>query len=145
MLEHLQTRREILFDLTANYLEPLQGCFHRLAYLVSLYDPSSGRYAHDRLGAVYGEEPINEVLAACHEEIFERLLESPLSSQEENLRRYLNSLPGAPEDNFRKCQASVQGWIPARAPEYLKELFCSNLAALLELLQEGKTSVRSGK
>jgi hypothetical protein len=67
MLEHLQIHRQILCDLTANYLDLLGDAFDRLAYLAGLRDVCSGRYIHDRLAAVYGVEPVNRVVAKCHE------------------------------------------------------------------------------
>lgn len=144
MLEHFRTHRQILFDLTANFLEPLNGTFQRLAYLFSLREPSSGRYVHDQLAAVYGEDPVDHVLASCHEEVFERLLEMPLNAQEADLRRHLSSLPGPFEENVNRCREIAKSWIPPQAPSYLNELFCSNANALLELLLERKTTARSG-
>lgn len=76
-----------------------------------------------------------ETLAKCHEELFERLLEMPLAQQEEDLRSYVGSLPGVGEWNDARCVEPVRGWIPPQAPDYLRELFCSNTAALCELLQ----------
>jgi len=145
MLEHFQTHRQILFDLTANYLEPLNSSYQRLGYLFSLRDPSSGRYQHDRLAAVYGLEQVDQVLAHCHEEVFERLLEMPLNSQENDLRRHLSSLPGSFEENVNLCRETAKHWVPPQAPTYLRELFCSNLNALLELLLDHKPTVRSGR
>jgi hypothetical protein len=145
MLEHLQTHRQILFDLTANYLEPLNSAYQRLAYLASLRDPSSGIYVHDRLAAIYGPERVDQVLARCHEEVFERLLEMPLTSQEEELRLHLSSLPGSFRENVSRCRETAETWIPSKAPSYLKELFCSNLNALREVVLDNKTKVRSGK
>src|ERR1700757_1519445 len=86
MQEQLRIHRQILYDLAVHYLEPLNGSFARLAYLASLKNPSTNRYAHDRLAAIYGAEPVGESLAKCHEELFERLLEMPLAQQEEELR-----------------------------------------------------------
>jgi len=143
MLEHFQTHRQILFDLTANYLEPLNSAFQRLAYLSSTREPSCGRYVHDRLVAVYGEEPVEQVLDHCHEEVFERLLEMPLNSQGDDLRMYLNSMPGSFEENVRNCGETAKSWIPLQAPSYLKELYISNLNALVELLCDRKTTARS--
>jgi hypothetical protein len=145
MLEHFQTRRQILFDLTANYLEPLNSAFQRLAFLFSLRESSSGRYVHDRLAAEYGSEPVHQLLAHCHEEVFERLLEMPLNSQGDDLRRYLESLPGSFRENAQRCGETAKNWIPPQAPSYLKELFCSNLNALLEMLVAQSSSARSGK
>jgi hypothetical protein len=143
VLEHLQTHRQILFDFTANFLEPLSGSYHRLAYLFSLRDPHSGKYVQERLIAVYGADPVNEVLARCHEEVFERMLEMPLSTQEEELRQYLKTLPGSFPEHASHCRQVGKDWIPQQAPSYLKELFCSNLNVLLELLLDSKTMARS--
>jgi len=143
MLEHIQTHRQLVFDLTANYLDPLRGSFERVAYLAGLRDSSTGKYQHDRLAAVYGAERVGQVLAKCHEEIFERLLEVPLGSQEEELRRYIGSWPGSFVDNVKRCRELARSWTPPNAPSYLIELYASNLNALLELLPDNTTTARS--
>jgi len=142
MLNQLQTRRQLLFDLTANYLEPLPEVFSRLAYVAGLRHTSTGKYAHDRLATVYAPAQIDQVLAKCHEELFERLLEMPLSGQEKDLRKYLSSLPGTLEENVRKYKTVAVAWIPPDAPSYLKELFSSNLNVLAEVLLDNKPKVR---
>ena len=63
MLDEFRSNRQILFDLTANYLEPLDGAFARLAYLHSLRENSSGRYAHERLSAAYTVDRVSQGLA----------------------------------------------------------------------------------
>jgi hypothetical protein len=143
MLEDLQTHRQLLFDFTANYLDPLNDCFARLAYLAGLRQPSSGKYAHDRLAAVYGSERVDQVLAKCHEELFERLLETPLSAQEDALRRYVGSWSGSFLDNLQRCRGLAPGWAPPNPPSYLTELYSSNLNALLQLLLDSTTTARS--
>jgi len=145
MQEELRIHRQILYDLALHYLEPLNGSFSRLAYLASLKKPSSQTYAHDRLAEVYGPEPVNESLANCHEELFERLLEMPLAQQEEELRQFVGTLPEGKEEGIQVCQKRIEDWIPLKAPDYLKELFRSNLTALLGLLRERSPKVRSGK
>jgi hypothetical protein len=144
MLEHFQTHRQILFDLTANYLDPLDGMFSRVAYLASLRDPATGRYEHERLAAMYGEQAVDQVVARCHEEMFERLLETPLRTQEEGLSRYLAKLPGSFAENIEHCRKVAGAWIPPHAPPYLTELYLSNVRALLALLLDNKTTPRSG-
>jgi hypothetical protein len=143
MLDQLQIHRQILYDLAVHYLEPMEGMYERLAYVATLRDPVTGFYSHPRLGAVFGEESVNRAIASCHEEIFERLLESPLSLQEEELRGYLDTLPGGMEAHVQECNAKAPAWIPPQAPDYLKKLFCSNLHALCELLQEKKPKAHS--
>jgi hypothetical protein len=142
MLEHLQVHRQILCDLTANYLDPLGNAFDRLAYLAGLREVSSGRYVHDRLAALYGAEPVNRVVAKCHEEVFERLLEMPLSSQEAGLRGYVTALPGSYLENVEKCKRVASTWAPPKSPSYLTELYSSNLAALLELIGHSTPTAR---
>jgi hypothetical protein len=145
MQEQLRIHRQILYDLALHYLEPLSGSFARLAYLASLQNPSTKIYAHDRLAAVYGPEPVGETLAKCHEELFERLLEMPLAQQEEELRLFVGTLPEGTNEGAKVTQRRIEDWIPVGAPDYLKELFRSNLAALLELLRERNPKARSGK
>ena len=135
MLEQLQIHRKILYDLVVHDLEPLKSTYARLAYLAVLKDPATGKYAHEKLAAVYGEERVSEALAKCHEEMFERLLEMPLAQQEEDLRAYIILLPSGTEWNHVQCVETTRAWVPAQAPDYLKELFCSNTGALCELLQ----------
>jgi hypothetical protein len=145
MQEQLRIHRQILYDLALQYLEPLPGTFARLAYLASLKSPSTNVYAHDRLSAVYGQEPVGAAIADCHEELFERLLEMPLAQQEEELRQFIGTLPEGTQEGVRICRGRIEDWIPAEAPDYLKELFRSNLAALLELLREPNPRARSGR
>ena len=145
MQEQLRIHRQILFDLALHYLEPLPGIFARLAYLAGLQDQRTHRYAQDQLSATFGREPVHETLSKMHEELFGRLLEMSLAKQEEEFRLYVLALPnGLPVDR-PGCQALFAGWIPPQSPDYLTELFRSNLNALWELLHEGKSRVQSGK
>jgi hypothetical protein len=142
MLHQLQLHRQILFNLTTHYLEPLEGHFERLNYLAGLRDPSTGVYRHDRLSVVYGEEPVNEALAKCHEELFERLLELPLVRQEQELLTCMQARSEGKEAALRYFEDTIQSWIPPDAPSYLKELFCSNLHALHELVAQRSSKAR---
>src|SRR5216117_61969 len=94
MLTQLQQNRRIIQDFTLTTLAGIPGLFARLAYIASLRDLSSGRYEHAGLSALYPDEAIQQALQLCHEQIFERILESPLSSQEEDLRACLAGMEG---------------------------------------------------
>ncbi len=142
MLDHLRKYEQILFDLTANYLEPLNGAYHRLAFLFSLRDATTGKYVHETLVNLYGSAAVDQVIAQCHEEVFERLLEMPLNAQKEDLQMYLASLTGTLEGNVLRCRETCSQWVPPRAPSYLTELYRSNLAVLLELLQDDTSTAR---
>ena len=128
-----------------NHLEPLRGNFSRLAYLAALRNLSTGIYEEKGLVTTYGREPAHEALSQCHEELFERVLELPLAKQQEDLAEYVE---GQGDSSLRDQIARgefLESWIPRQAPEYLKELFRSNLNVLLELLRERKAKARSGR
>ena len=143
MLDQLRIHQQIIYDLTVGDLEPLSGCFERLAYLSTLRDPATGEYSHKQLCAVYNPGRVNEVLSECHEELFERLLESTLAEQQDDLLKFLDGLPADAQAGVQYCLRNAESWIPPRAPDYLKELFRSNQAVLVELLSNQGTTARS--
>ncbi len=144
-LTQLQQNRRVIQDFTLTTLAGIPGLFARLAYLASLRDLSSGRYEHAGLSAIYPDAAIQQALQLCHEQIFERILEAPLSSQEQDLRACLSAMEGGFADavsHWRRMEA-YRVLVPEAAPDYLKELFCSNLRALLEILDEKHSPARS--
>lgn len=147
MLSRFQQNRRIIQDFTLTTLAGIPGDYGRLIYIGSLRDLSSGRYEHAGLAAMYPDEALQQALQLCHEQVFERVLESPLERQERDLRECLERMPG-------ELQTTVAHWrrmeayrvlMPESAPDYLKELFCSNLRALLEILQEQCSTGRSAE
>jgi hypothetical protein len=146
-ITELQQNRRIIQDFTLTTLGGISSAFGRLAYLASLRDLSSGRYEHAGLSAMYPDEAVQQSLQLCHEQIFERVLETPLEMQQQELRECLERMPGglcATVSHWKRMEA-YRVLMPERAPGYLKELFCSNLRALLEILQAGCSKVRSGE
>jgi hypothetical protein len=143
-LTQLQQNRRVIQDFTQTTLAEIPGLFARLAYMASLRDLSSGRYEHAGLAALYPDAAIQEALQLCHEQIFERILEASLSSQEEDLRACLDGMEGGllvAVSHWRRLEA-YRVLQPETAPEYLKELFCSNLHVLLEILDEEHSPAR---
>ncbi|MDP9340439.1 MAG: hypothetical protein M3P45_16405 [Acidobacteriota bacterium] len=145
MLTQLQQNRRIVQDFTAVTLAGINGLFSRLTYVASLRDLSSGRYEHAGLAAIYSEPAIQQALELCHEQIFEKILESSLSAQEIDLRACLDVMHAGRE-------ATVGHWLrmeayrvllPEHAPDYLKNLFCSNLRVMLEIFQTEYSTARS--
>jgi hypothetical protein len=144
-LTQLQQNRRVIQDFTQTTLAGIPGLFARLSYLASLRDLSSGRYEHAGLSALYPDEAIQQALQLCHEQIFERILESPLASQREDLRACLGAMEGGASGaaaHWRRIE-SYRLLVPEAVPDYLKDLFCSNLRALLEILDEESTLARS--
>jgi hypothetical protein len=81
-------------------------------------------------------------MESLERELFSRILETPLSHQESDLRSCLD----AAGDKF--C-AVVESWresrffltmCPEGLPDYLDDLFCSNVAALLAMFSEAPVS-----
>lgn len=137
-LTKLQQNRKVVQDFTVNSLAGIPGTFSRLVYVASLRDLSNGRYEHQGLAALYPEEAVQQALELCHEQIFERLLEMPLEKQLEDLRKCLGGMEGGLSvvvAHWRQLEP-YRVLLPENAPGYLKELFFSNLRALLEILEE---------
>jgi hypothetical protein len=143
MLKQLQVHRQILFDLTSIYMDPMSGAYARLAYVAGLRDPGSQLYSHPVLSQKYPAERVSESLYSCHEELFEKLLELPLATLEQDLRQYFSSLPETQDLAPHPCAELTISWIPIQAPDYLKQLYRSNQAALCALLQRRKPTVHS--
>ena len=137
-MTQLQQNRRVIQDFTSTTLAVIPSAFARLTYLASLRDLSSGRYEHAGLTAVYQPEAVQQALEQCHQEIFERILESPLQEQERDLRAHLETMEpglGVAVSHWRKLEA-YRTLLPVEAPDYLRDLFCSNIRALLEILEE---------
>jgi hypothetical protein len=144
-LTQLQQNRRIIQDFTMTTLAGIPGLLSRLTYIASLRDLSSGRYEHAGLAALYPDPAIQQALEICHEQVFEKILETPLASQEADLRKCLDAMQGGHDVtavHWQRMEA-YRVLLPERAPDYLKELFCSNLRALLEMLQPNCSTARS--
>jgi hypothetical protein len=135
MFTQLQQNRRIIQDFTLTTLAGIPSEFARLAYMASLRDLSSGKYEHAGLAAMYPDEAVQQSLQLCHEQVFERILETAVC---------LEQMPGGvctAVAHWRRMEA-YRVLMPESAPSYLKELFCSNLRALLEILQADCSTAR---
>jgi len=146
VLSKLAQNRKIVEDFTVNTLAGIPGDFARLIYIASLRDLSSGRYEHQGLTALYPEEAMQQTLQLCHGQIFERILETPLAEQLEDLERCLGAMEGGLAEaasHWRRLE-SYRFLLPEEVPDYLRELFVSNLRTILEILHEQCKAARSG-
>jgi hypothetical protein len=144
-LTRLQQNRKIVEDFTSTTLEGIPSLFGRLTYTASLRDLSSGRYEHAGLAALYPDEALQQSLELCHEQLFERILETPLEKQLEDFRSCLESMEGGlpvAVPHWQRMEA-YRVLLPEHSPDYLRELFCSNLRALLEILGQESIQGRS--
>jgi hypothetical protein len=135
----------VVQDFTTTTLAAIPNSFGRLIYIASLRDLSSGTYEHAGLAALYSQHAIQESLECCHHEIFQKVLEMPLSIQADDLRECLQGMPGpfaSTVSHWRQLE-SYRILPPGDAPDYLRELFFSNLRALLEILEAECSKARS--
>jgi hypothetical protein len=146
VLSRLEQNRKVVEDFTVNTLAGIPGDFARLVYIASLRDLSSGRYQHQGLTALYPEEATQQALQLCHGQIFERILETPLAEQLEDLKNCLGAMEGGlgkAGSHWRRLE-SYRFLLPEEVPDYLRDLFVSNLGALLEILREQCSAAHSG-
>jgi hypothetical protein len=134
-VERFQQSRRVTEDFTSRSLAAIPSDLGKLYYVCSLRDLKTGRYLHEGLTFIYSEASVQEALSYCHEELFTRILETPLEDQEADWR-----LCFAPVSNPRWLPEDG-GWIdsprslaPDGLPEYLTELFCSNADAMLAVI-----------
>jgi hypothetical protein len=134
-LERFQQSRRVVEDFTRRSLAAIPNTFGRLIYVSSLRE-SDGTYRHDGLSALYAEAAVQLALEECHEELFARVLETPLSEQEWDLRISLAALEGGIEGNLERWskRERYEDLEPRGLPEYLYGLFASNLRLLLEVV-----------
>src|SRR5258708_25667527 len=137
-LTQLQQNLRIIQALTVSTLARISRLFSRLAYLASLRDLSTNVYDHSGLDAVYPQAAVRQALEQCHQELFERILETPLLVQEEDLRAHLRTLPNGSRNaaaQWRRLEG-YRALLPAESPDYLQELFCSNVRAHPDTLEQ---------
>ena len=139
-LERFQQSRAVIEDFSSHTLAAISSDFGRLYYVSSLRDSNSGRYEHDGLMTLYPENAVQIALSHCHEELFSRILETPLRDQERDLRACLSSAGDQFWDVVESWRESrhFQEMCPEGLPDYLDDLFCSNMGALLTIFSSKK-------
>jgi hypothetical protein len=141
-LERFQQSRAVIEDFSSQTLAAISSDFGRLYYVSSLKDSDSGRYEHDGLTSLYPENAVQAGLSHCHEELFSRILETPLNDQARDLRECLGSAGDKYWDvveNWRET-CYFREMCPEGLPDYLQDLFCSNMGALLAIFSSKKTN-----
>jgi hypothetical protein len=129
-------------DLRSRTLSRLPGDFSRLVYLASSRDLNTGRYSHDGLAFHFSENVASKAMAACHTEIFDRLVFCSLEELIEELRNYISSISERPEDVLRSWEGlgSYRVTIPSECDETAAEIFLSNVKIALAILQTRQES-----
>ena len=132
-LERFAQNQRIIEEFASRWLAALPGTTARLAHVALLRDVYSGLYGHVILEQSYGKAAVHESLLYCHEELFEKILESSFQQQECDLRKCLaNRESPSGEIARRWLQTDIfRSFVPPETPHYLVELFVSNLRVIL--------------
>jgi hypothetical protein len=144
-LEDYRQNERIIDDFTSVTLAAIPSDYGRLIHLAMLRDIASGAYRHEGLEAVYPAAAVSPALSFCHEEIFQKILETPLERQEWDLRKCLSEMNGdvggiAARWNDLEFYRLL---IPSGTPDYMRDLFTSNLRILLEIVMAEASSAPS--
>jgi hypothetical protein len=118
-------------------LERFPNDLTRMLFLASLRDCNSGRYLHPQLSQQMGTEAADTVLCACHDDIFRRLVATPMSDYVVQLEEYIR-YARADKDIILKAWQSLQAYrstMPLLAVPIYGELFCLNVEFALTVLQ----------
>lgn len=135
-LEQVDRDRRLIEDFTSRTLDSIPSDVSRLLHIATLRDLATGRYRHDGLARIYSEAAVDQALRLCHEELFERILETSLEDQETELRKCLAGFDGNASEIAARWQEHefYKLLIPSGVPVYLRKLFSSNLGTLLQII-----------
>lgn len=147
-MEQFDRNRRIVEDFTERTLAFIPSEYSRLLYLASLRNLATGSYSHAGLEAIYSREAVQEALTATHKSILQRILQLPLEQQLRDLRRCLETRGGGEMGAATSRWSDVEFYrsmLPLGVSDVTKELFCSNLAAVLYVVEtESPTGVPAG-
>lgn len=124
-------------DLKNRTFSRLPGDFSRLVYLASSRDYNNGRYYHEGLAFHFGEEAASKALAACHREVFDRLVFDSLEELIGGLSNYIFSTGELPEE-FLKSWRHLESYrmlIPSQCDQLAAKFLLSSVQVALAILE----------
>ena len=124
-------------DLKNRTLASFSSEMARLVYLSSTRDYLTGRYYHDGLAFRFQEQLAETALGFCHHELFERIINSPLSELVRELDVFFRSQQAKPREvleTWKKLQP-YRMLVPQDSDSISKEFFFSNIRIGLEVLE----------
>ncbi len=142
-LERFTQNQLIIEEYVSQWLAPIPSEFGRLADVATLRDVTSGHYHHPALEEVYPESAVHQALLYCHEELFEKVVGTPLHLQEWDLRTHFARMDApVAEIAFRWLEIEhFRSFVPMGTAPHLRDLFLSNTRAILGRLGHEQTAV----
>jgi hypothetical protein len=134
--------RRLTEDLTERTLAGISSEYGKLIYLASLRDLASGIYRHEGLEALYSAGAVQESLLHAHREVCGRIMEMSLVRQERDLLSCWHGFEADPQglvENWRESEA-YRTLMPFGLPDYMRELFCSNIETLLAVFEKDRVT-----
>jgi len=142
-LERFTQNQLSIEEYVSQWLAPIPSEFGRLADVATLRDVTSGHYHHPALEEVYPESAVHQALLYCHEELFEKVVRTPLHLQEWDLRTHFARMDApVAEIAFRWLEIEhFRSFVPMGTAPHLRDLFLSNTRAVLCRLGQEQTAV----
>jgi hypothetical protein len=142
-LERFAQNQLIIEEYVSQWLAAIPSDFGRLADVAALRDVTTGHYHHPALEEVYSESAIHQALLYCHEELFDKVIGTPLELQEWDLRMHFARMDAAVSQiAFRWLEIEhFRSFVPLGIAPHLRDLFLSNTRAILTRLVREQTAV----
>jgi hypothetical protein len=130
-------KRAMLAESWRRTLEGLGTVFARLAYLASLRNVNSGAYEHFGLAQRVGADEVDRLIRLSHLEVFQQWLCFGLERQKEEVESYFSGLEGDRREILSNWLhlGPYSGWVPAESRDVERQLFFTDLEAVLELIR----------
>lgn len=124
-------------DIRRHTLSEFPEDFPRFIYLSSMRDYNTGHYYHEGLALQFGQEVAEKALAACHREVFDRLVRAPLEVLLKQIESYFDCTR-VQQDQLLAAWQEIEPFrvtVPLGADKLSSELFLSNVRIVLAILE----------
>ena len=135
--ENAPLDRTAASDLWRNTLSQIPSVFGRLVYISSLRNANNGRYEHQGLALLFGEDEANRALKKSHSQSFAVWLTFNIEQQKADLDLYISSLAEDRRtvlDTWKKL-SPYRNLIPASVRGVERKLYISDLTAIIRTLR----------
>ena len=142
-LERFAQNQLIIEEYVSQWLAAIPSDFGRLADVANLRDVTTGHYHHPALEEVYSQAAVHQALLYCHEELFDKVIGTPLELQEWDLRTHFARMD-APVTAiaFRWLEIEhFRSFVPLGVAPHLRDLFLANTRTILGRVVREQTAI----